>query len=222
MNLGSRKAGDCPPADPRCSGCRPPWGEQPPAKKYRELIDTLANLEMLVDAGADQPRAARMALTAVISYLIADPFSARLRLTRLLAATLNDLNDISRGANPSRVFHHSSRKGGPIELSKAAFRAQINIMFETLTKHLGMGRNEAGKLLADKLRQEGIKEDGAAISSRTIMRWHGEIGAKSLSGSDKVYRRLKEDLDRKGWPSHKQAQAFIKSRILVLRAAGHV
>ena len=96
-------------------------------------------------------------------------------------------------------------------------------MFETLTKHLCMGRNEAGKLLADKLRKEGIKEDGAAISSLTIMRWHGEIGAKSLSGSDKVYRRLKEDLDRKGWPSsHKQAQAFIKSRILVLRAAGHV
>jgi hypothetical protein len=84
--------------------------------------------------------------------------------------------------------------------TKAAFRAQINIMFESLTR-LGMSRPAAGKLLEGKLKREGVKENGANITSKAIMRWHGEIRGKSLSGSDKVYRKLKADLDRDGWPS---------------------
>jgi hypothetical protein len=212
-----------PQADPLCSGCRPIWGSQPTPAQYRDLLNELAILQVWLEREKiELPLAAITALQRTILYLNSDPLSVKLGLTRLLALILNHLHDISHGANPSRIFNQTHRKGGPTELSRAACRAQINIMFKSLTR-LGMNRQDAGKLLADKFKRNGVKENGDPITAKAIMRWHGEIGGKSLSGSDKVYKKLKGDLDRTGWPSDlKEAQAFIKSRILALRDAGHL
>jgi hypothetical protein len=211
------------PADPLCAGCLPGWGNQPSSDHYLKLTNSLATIEILFKSGKmDQLEAGTKALFWVLAYLNSDPVSVRLGLTRLLASIAHALHDTSRGAKPSIIFARKAKGSGgaPTHTAKAGLRAQVNLMFKILTK-AGTPPAEAGKWLAAELRKEGVLENGKPIERRQILRWSSEMGGKSLSSSDRVYRLLQAVETRRGWPGDlEKARIRVRNRIGALQAAG--
>jgi hypothetical protein len=210
-------------ADPRCSGCRPAWGNQPSSDHYLKLTNSLFTHETLFKSGqVDQLDAGTGALRSVLTYLNSDPVSARLGLTRLLASMANALHETSRGAKPSIIFDRrvKGRGGAPTHTTKAGLRAQVNLMFKILT-NAGTAPAEASNWLAAQLRKAGVLEKGKSIERRQIVRWRSEMDGKSLSGSDQVYRRVEAVEKRRGWPEDpEKAQSRVRDLIRALQAAG--
>ena len=208
------------PADPRCAGCRPAWGNQPSPVQYLKLTNSLFALEVFVKSKKmDRLEAGTAALHSVLTYLNSDPVSVRLGLTKLLASLAHALHDASQGAKPPLIFGRKT-KGAPTHLAKAGLRAQVNLMFKILTT-AKVDPVEAGKWLAAELKKSRILENGKSIECRQIVRWSGEKDSKSLSGSDQVYRRLEADLNRRGWPADlEEARVRVRKLIRSLQWAG--
>jgi len=188
-----------------------------------KLTNSLFALETLFKSGKiDQLDASTKALRSVLTYLNSDPVSVRLGLTRLLASTANALHDTSQGAKPSIIFNRKVMGGGgaPTHTTKAGLRAQVNLMFKIMT-NANMAPAEAGKWLAAELRKAGVLENGKPIEPRQIVRWSSEMGGKSLSGSDQVYRRLEAVENRRGWPGDlAKARISVRNLIRALQVAG--
>jgi hypothetical protein len=204
------------PADELCRNCCPEWGDQPPTG-LQEIGERASDDCLLRAVGT--LRAAEVALQDLVFYLDSDRLLARLALTKNLKALLSALHDIRRGKKPSRIFK-AARGGVPTQLSKAALRGQSILMLEMLENILG--RTEASKWLASRLKEAGVKEDGKAITPSMIQRWRSEKGGKSLSGSDQAYDILRDRLEQVGWPANaKEAKIRVDAHIWALVAAGY-
>jgi hypothetical protein len=210
-------------SNPRCGSCVPSWGHQPSGLDYDLLISSLSALKFFQQAGeVDQLGAGIKALGLVIQYLNSNRLVGGLGLTRPLAQLAVALHDVGRGAKPALIFGRAPKvgRGVPTLTSKAGLRAQVNLMFDYVANG-GLVREEAAKELAGTLKRTGIKENGKAITPKRILRWRQEIGGKSLSGSDRVYARLKAGAERRGWPKDLvSARRRVQRLIRALRAAG--
>ena len=197
-------------ADLRCCGCRPDyWGRSPSLNAYTNLTDSLFAVEVGVKNQAlDELDGAFHALESVVQYLNSDSTCRQLGLTRMLARTLQALNDTSRGAKPPLFFGRPKcTDGAPTYLAESDQRAQVILMFRLLRKG-GIEECEASTRLAAELKKAGITQkktitspEGQPIAPHQIARWNAELGAKSLSGCDAAYAVLeKNEVARHGWP----------------------
>jgi hypothetical protein len=217
--------------DSRCAGCSPAWGNQPSPDAYRGLMNSLFALEVGVRTEhIDRLDAGVRATQSVLKYLNSDAFCVRLGLTKLLGSIMHALHDTSQGAKPPLFFNRKAKPAGgaPSYLAESGLRAQVVLMFRVLM-HAKMKDSEANKWLATELNKSGVKQKktkkhpyGQPIEARQIIRWSGELGGKSISGSDATYRILESGyVARHGWPTHfEEARLRIRKLIHGLRAAG--
>jgi hypothetical protein len=220
-----------PLSDPRCRGCLPDWGIQPSSDIYTKLMNSLFALEVGIrNQKIDRLDAGFVAMKSVISYLNSDPLCVRLGLTRLLGSVVQGVHDTSQGAKPPLFFDRKVRsKGGPpTHTVEGVLRAQLVLMLRVLT-HGGMTGNEAGTWIASALKKASIRQkktfdrpEGQEIEGRQIVRWSTELGGKSISGSDAVYRHLEaEEIARHGWPTNSnQARQRVRIMLRGLLAVG--
>lgn len=209
--------------DPQCVGCLPDWGTQPSSDEYLKLTNSLFAIEKFLQSGhIDQLEAGIDALFSVLTYLNSNPVAVRLGLTRPLASIGIALRDVSRGAKPAIIFDRRPKgsAGAPTHTSRAALRAQVILLFKVLA-NAGTVPVDASKWLGAELKQAGVLDKGKPIAPGEIVRWSRELGGKSLSGSDRVYRRLKAGQDRRGWPEDpRQARVRVRKLVRALKAAG--
>jgi hypothetical protein len=157
--------------------------------RYDALIERLLDLQRR-DPPLHPLSASFEALNAVLAFLYPDPRLFESEATKPLGRLLLALADRSRGAKPKLFFDAPDRmgSGGPPSYTSAVIlRAIINVSFSILRK-AGVSQQEASGWLASRLKRSGIKQpSGRAIDARTIVRWRGELGGKSLKGSDEEF-----------------------------------
>jgi hypothetical protein len=160
---------------------------QPDAIQYEELVEKLLELERRASSlEMDALTASYYALSAVIGFLHDDARILERGAARSLGRLLFAVLDRIQGARPKLLFGPRGAKGAPSHTSAVVLRVLVNAAFLTLREG-GMSKEKAANWLAKELKRGGIKQPtGKEISASEIIRWHAELGAKSLKGSDEA------------------------------------
>ena len=163
-------------------------GSPPDAAKYAALIEQLSEIERRASSfELDALTSSYEALSSVIAFLNADAQIVEREATRSLGRLGFALHDRMQGAEPRLLFETPDRKGAkgtPSYTSAVVFRALVISAFLSLRVG-GLSKEEASSWLAGELKKSRINQpNGRAVDARTIVRWHAELGGKSLKGSD--------------------------------------
>jgi hypothetical protein len=162
----------------------------PDAAKYDVLIEQLSEIERRTAAREiDALTASHDALCAVINFLHQDERVLEHEATRPLCRLMLAIGDRRQGAKPKLLglVDRKGRRGPPTGRSVILLRARLNIVFRVLLDG-GMPKKEAAQWLAAELKRSGVKQPNErAIDAREIIRWHAELGGKSMKGTDKFF-----------------------------------
>jgi hypothetical protein len=211
-------------------------GSPPDAAKYAALIEQLSEIERRASSLELDPLTwSYEALSSVIAFLIADAQIVEREATRPLGRLRFALHDRMQGAESNLFFETPDRKGAkgaPSYTSAVVLRALVNSAFLSLRQG-GLSKEEASRWLADELKKSRINQpNGRAVDARTIVRWHAELGGKSLTGSDWFLREFLQGglpaLQNAGYQDSQPsspldaptAKAAAKGLVKLLRAAG--